>query len=92
MTTNNQIATIVQRIEKMEDEKTAISLDISEIYKEAKGNGFDVKILKKVIAERKKPQHERAQTKEIFDLYMSAIDGFEKTPLGAYAVTVEVKS
>jgi uncharacterized protein (UPF0335 family) len=91
MSTNNQIATIVQRIEKMEDEKTAISLDISEIYKEAKGNGFDVKILKKVIAERKKPQHERAQAQEIFDLYMSAIEGFDKTPLGAYAATVEIK-
>jgi len=91
MTTNNQIATIVERIEKMEDEKTAISLDISETYKEAKGNGFDVKILKKVIAERKKPQHERAQAQEIFDLYMSAIETFEKTPLGSYAATVEVK-
>jgi uncharacterized protein (UPF0335 family) len=92
MTVNNQIASIVERIEKMEDEKTAISLDISEIYKEAKGNGFDVKILKKVVAERKKPQHERAQAQEIFDLYMSAIESFDKTPLGAYAVTIEVKS
>lgn len=57
MISNNQIASIVQRIEKMEDEKSAISIDISEIYKEAKGNGYDVKILKKVVAERKKPQH-----------------------------------
>ena len=91
MTTNNQIAAIVQRIEKMEDEKAAISLDISEIYKEAKGNGFDVKILRKVIAERKKPQHERDQAKTVFDLYMSAIEGFESTPLGAYTATIEVK-
>lgn len=91
MTTNNQIASIVQRIEKMEDEKTAISLDISEIYKVAKGYGFDVKVLKKVIAERKKPQHEREQAKTIFDLYMSAIEGFDKTPLGAYAVNTEAK-
>lgn len=91
MSTNNQIASIVQRIEKMEDEKAGISLDISEVYKEAKGNGFDPKILRKVIAERKKPQHERKQTQTIFDLYMSAVEGFELTPLGAYAVTVEVK-
>jgi uncharacterized protein (UPF0335 family) len=76
----------------MEDEKTAISLDISEIYKEAKGNGFDPKILRKVVAERKKPQHERDQAQTVFDLYMSAVKGFDKTPLGAYAITVEVKS
>jgi len=91
MISNNQIASIVQRIEKMEDEKTAISLDISEIYKEAKGNGFDVKILRKVIAERKKPQHERDQAQTVFDLYMSAVEGFEETPLGKFADTVEIK-
>ena len=91
MSTNNQIAAIVQRIEKMEDEKAAISLDISEIYKEAKGNGFDVKILRKVIAERKKPQHERDQAQTVFDLYMSAVEGFEKTPLGKFAANAEGK-
>ena len=91
MISNNQIASIVQRIEKMEDEKTAISLDISEIYKEAKGNGFDVKILRKVIAERKKPQHERDQAQTVSDLYMSAVEGFEETPLGKFADTVEIK-
>lgn len=91
MISNNQIASIVQRIEKMEDEKTSISIDISEIYKEAKGNGYDVKILKKVVAERKKPQHQREQTQTIFDLYMNAIEGFEETPLGKHAATVEIK-
>ena len=50
-----------------------------------------MKILKKVIAERKKPQHERAQAQEIFDLYMSAIESFDKTPLGAHAANVEIK-
>lgn len=91
MISNNQIASIVQRIEKMEDEKSAISIDISEIYKEAKGNGYDVKILKKVVAERKKPQHQREQTQTIFDLYMSAVEGFEKTPLGKFAEIAEIK-
>jgi len=92
MISNNHIASIVQRIEKMEDEKAAISLDISEIYKEAKGSGYDVKILKKVVAERKKPQHQREQNQTIFDLYMSAVEGFKETPLGKFAATVEIKS
>jgi len=88
MISNSQIATVVERIEKMEDEKSAISLDISEIYKEAKGNGFDVKILRKVIAARKKPQNQRDSENAIFDLYMSAV-GFEQTPLGRYSEGTE---
>lgn len=88
MISNSQIATVVQRIERMEDEKSAISLDISELYKEAKGNGFDVKILKKVIAARKKPQDQRDSENAIFELYMSAV-GFEHTPLGKYSEGTE---
>jgi uncharacterized protein (UPF0335 family) len=91
MINNNQIAAIVQRIERMEDEKTAITIDISEIYKEAKLNGFDTKILKKVIALRKKPQHQRDEEQEIIDLYMSAVESFDKTPLGASAAKAEVE-
>jgi len=88
MISNSQIVSVVERIERMEDEKSAISLDISEIYKEAKGNGFDVKILKKVVAARKKPQNQRDSENAIFELYMSAV-GFEQTPLGKYAKGTE---
>jgi uncharacterized protein (UPF0335 family) len=91
MISNNQIASVVERIERMEDEKTAIAIDISEIYKEAKSNGFDTKILKKVIALRKKPQHQRDEEQTILDLYMSAIESFDKTPLGASAAKAEVE-
>jgi uncharacterized protein (UPF0335 family) len=84
MISNSQIASVVERIERMEDEKSAIALDISEIYKEAKGNGFDVKILKKVIALRKKPQAKHDEEQAILDLYMAAV-GFEQTPLGQFA-------
>jgi uncharacterized protein (UPF0335 family) len=84
MISNSQIASVVERIEKMEDEKAQVALDISEIYKEAKSNGFDTKILKKVIALRKKPQHQRDEEQTILDLYMSAVEGFDSTPLGAY--------
>lgn len=89
MISNNQIALVVERIERMEDEKTAIAIDISEIYKEAKSNGFDTKILKKVIALRKKPQSQRDEEQTILDLYMSAVESFDKTPLGAYIAKQE---
>lgn len=88
MISNSQIVSVVERIERMEDEKTAISLDISEIYKEAKGNGFDVKVLRKVVAARKKPQNQRDSENAIFELYMSAV-GFEQTPLGKYSEGTE---
>ena len=88
MISNSQIASVVERIERMEDEKSAIALDISEIYKEAKGTGFDVKILKKVIALRKQPQSKRDEEQAILDLYMSAM-GFEQTPLGKYSEGTE---
>jgi len=91
MLSNNQIATVIERIEKMEDEKAAVALDISEIYKEAKGNGLDVKILKKIVAMRKKPQHEREREQTILDLYLAAVEGFEKTPLGECAARVEIE-
>ena len=91
MISNNQIASVVERIERMEDEKTAIAIDISEIYKEAKSNGFDTKILKKVIALRKKPQSQRDEEQAILDLYMSAVENFDKTPLGASAAKAEVE-
>jgi uncharacterized protein (UPF0335 family) len=82
---NNQIAAVVQRIEKLEDEKSQIAIDISEIYKEAKGNGFDTKILKKVVALRKKSQSQRDEEQAILDLYMAAVEGFDTTPLGKAA-------
>jgi uncharacterized protein (UPF0335 family) len=88
MISNSQIVSVVERIERMEDEKSAISLDISEIYKEAKGNGFDVKVLRKVVAARKKPQNQRDSENAIFELYMSAV-GFEQTPLGKYSEGTE---
>ena len=89
MIENNQIQSIIQRIERMEDEKSAISLDISEIYKEAKGNGFDVKILKKIISLRKKPKNQRDEEQALLETYLAAVEGFETTPLGKHAKEFE---
>lgn len=63
----------IERIERLEEEKKTISDDIKEVYAEAKGNGFDVAILRKVIALRRKAVQEREQEEAILDLYLSAL-------------------
>lgn len=73
-TANNQIKSFIERIERMEEEKAAVSADIKEIYAEAKGNGFDSKVLRKVIALRKMDANERAEQEAIMALYLDALE------------------
>jgi len=68
-----QLKSLVERIEKLEEEKKTIADDIKEIYAEAKGHGFDTKILRKVIGLRKKDLHEREEEEAILDLYLHAL-------------------
>jgi uncharacterized protein (UPF0335 family) len=70
----DQLKSTVERIERLEEEKRAISEDISEVYKEAKGNGFDVKIIRQVVRLRKQEAAEREEQAAILDLYLSALD------------------
>ncbi len=69
----DQLTAFVERIERLEEEKKGISDDIKEVYAEAKGNGFDVKVLRKVIALRKQDADERAEIEAILDLYLQAL-------------------
>ncbi|MCB1431189.1 MAG: DUF2312 domain-containing protein [Alphaproteobacteria bacterium] len=68
-----QLKTIVERIERLEEEKKAIAGDIKEVYAEAKANGFDTKILRKVVSLRKKEATEREEEQSMLDLYMAAL-------------------
>jgi len=68
-----QLKAIVERIERLEEEKKAIAADIKEIYAEAKGNGYDIKILRKVISLRKKEIGERMEEEAMLDVYLSAL-------------------
>ena len=70
---HGQLRTIVERIERLEEEKKTIAADIKEVYAEAKGNGFDTKILRKVISLRKKEASEREDEQSMLDLYMQAL-------------------
>jgi uncharacterized protein (UPF0335 family) len=69
----DQLKSIIERIERLEEDKKAIADDIKEVYGEAKANGFDTSVLRKVISLRKKPAAERAEEEAIMELYMQAL-------------------
>ena len=69
----DQLKSIVERIERLEEEKKTIADDIKEVYAEAKGTGYDVKVLRKVVALRKRDLEERKEEEAILDLYLQAV-------------------
>ncbi len=75
----DQLRAFVERIERMEEEKQAIADDIKEIYAEAKGNGFDTKVLRQVVRIRKLDHSERMEQEAILDLYLAAL-GMQAAP------------
>ena len=70
----DRLRSFIERIERLEEEKAALSADIKEVYSEAKGTGFDVKIIRQVIRLRKMDQSDRHEQEEILDLYKRALD------------------
>jgi len=70
-----RLKTIIERIERLEEDKAAVANDIKEVFAEAKGEGFDVKILRKVIRLRKQDKAKRQEEEALIDLYLSAIGG-----------------
>jgi uncharacterized protein (UPF0335 family) len=78
--TNNQLKALIERIEHLEAEKAAIAADVKEVYAEAKGTGFDPKIIKKVIAIRKRSSSEVTEEQALIDTYMSAVGMLADTP------------
>jgi uncharacterized protein (UPF0335 family) len=69
----DQLKSIIERIERLEEEKAALSEDIREVYSEAKGNGFDTKIIRQVVKLRKLDRADRQEQEAILDLYLSAL-------------------
>ncbi len=68
-----QLKSIVERIERLEEDKKAIADDIKEVYGEAKGTGFDVKIIRKIVAIRRLDRDKRREEEEILGLYLQAL-------------------
>jgi uncharacterized protein (UPF0335 family) len=69
----DQLKSLVERVERLEEEKTALAGDIREVYAEAKGHGFDTKIMRQVVRLRKLDSNQREEQDTLLDLYMSAL-------------------
>jgi uncharacterized protein (UPF0335 family) len=74
---NNRLKSFIDRIEKLNEELDDIKTDVKEIYIEAKGEGYDTKILRAVIKIRAQDQAELEQFQELLDTYMAALGGVE---------------
>ncbi|MGZ0187834.1 MAG: DUF2312 domain-containing protein [Alphaproteobacteria bacterium] len=71
--TAEQLKSYIERVERLEEEKAAISADVREVFAEAKANGFDVKIMRQVLRLRKLDSEERTEQEAILDLYLRAL-------------------
>jgi uncharacterized protein (UPF0335 family) len=69
----DQLKSFIERIERLEEEKAGLAGDLREVYAEAKGNGFDTKAMRRIVAMRKKDFAERRDEEAILDLYMQAL-------------------
>lgn len=68
-----QLRSFIERIERLEEEKRALSEDIKEVFAEAKGNGFDPKIMRQVVRIRKMDKSDRQEQEALLDLYLAAL-------------------
>ena len=70
-----KLKSLIERIERLEEDKAAVSGDLKEVYAEAKGEGFDTKIVRKVVRLRAQDAAKRSEEEALIDLYISAIGG-----------------
>ena len=70
-----QLRAFIERIERLEEEKKALMTDIREVYAEAKGSGFDPKIMRQVVRLRKVERAERQEQEALLELYFAAVEG-----------------
>jgi uncharacterized protein (UPF0335 family) len=80
------LRSLIERIERLEEEKAGIASDIKDIFTEAKGNGFDTKTMKQIIKLRKMDASERAEYEALLDIYKAALGMLDGTPLGEHAL------
>ena len=84
---NRRLPTLVARIERLEAERTDLAISVKEIYAEAKSAGYDAKILRKLIAERKLDIDKVSAAQSMLELYRDELTAFESTPLGRAALS-----
>ena len=78
----DRLRSFIERIERLEEEKSALLADIKEVYAEAKGTGFDPKTMRTVIRLRKMEENDRQEAEFLLDTYLSALGMLER-PLAA---------
>ncbi len=71
--TGEQLRSFIERIEKLEQEKTELMQTIREVYSEAKGSGYDTKIMRQIVRLRKMEDQARREQEELLDLYKNAV-------------------
>ncbi|RZO37045.1 MAG: DUF2312 domain-containing protein [Rhodospirillaceae bacterium] len=81
----DRLSSFIERIERLEEEKTALMADIKEVYSEAKGTGFDVKTIRKVISLRKMEESDRQEAEFLLDTYLSALGMLDRPVESAQA-------
>lgn len=82
----DHLKAFVERVERLEEEKKALSDDIRDVYAEAKANGFDVKALRSVVRLRKQDVEERKEQEAILEVYLNALGMLADLPLGKAAI------
>jgi uncharacterized protein (UPF0335 family) len=82
----DQLRTIIERIERLEEEKAGIASDIKDVYAEAKGNGFNAAIIRQIIKDRKMDKAERDEREALLELYREALGMLATTPLGEASI------
>ncbi len=77
MSTNSieagHLMAFIERIERLEEDKKTVSDEIKDVYAEAKGTGYDIKIIRKIVSIRKQDQDKRREEEEILELYLKAL-------------------
>ncbi|WP_145270187.1 DUF2312 domain-containing protein [Tautonia plasticadhaerens] len=81
-----RLRSLIERIERLEEEKASIAADIRDIYAEAKGNGFDPKTMRHIIKLRKMEHAEREEHEALIDIYKASLGMLDGTPLGEAAI------
>lgn len=82
----DRLKAFIERIERLEEEKRVLAEDIKEVYAEAKGTGFDTKIMRQLIKERRRDADDLEEEQTLLEVYRRALGQLSDTPLGEAAL------
>ena len=84
--TDDRLRLLIERIERLEEEKKGIADDVKDVYAEAKAVGYDVKMMRQIVRLRKMKPDDRREMEAILDTYKAALGMLYDTPLGRAAI------